>query len=1174
MAERHSTRCASTVVMLVLCALAADRASARDWQLVNPLPTDADLAGVACGAPGCVAAGEAGTILTSLDGGAWTVVPSPVRVDLEAVTWTGSVFLAVGAGGTILSSRNGTAWETLSSGTAAGLDGVCAGPMGLLVAVGEAGTILTSTDGGTWHAQEAGTTTTLRDVTWAEQRFVAVGDADGVASVFTSADGRSWRADPRFHSGDYRFVAANGARVVFGGPGASLRAGDLTRDGLGEITAGDFSGGAGIPDDAVWCGDRFVGVTAGPRYSGDDRHSFSLDGVHWEGTTSTEQWLPLLAVACGPNGPLAVGLEGQTATSPDGVHWRRGSGFVEQPLAVVGDADRLVALTVPDPEEWRYTSSQTLTSHDGVGWSGPTSLPVDEFHAWGLAYGAGVFVAAGGRWVFPPPGSGSVAVSVDGVAWELHDLGVNVSQLYSVTWDGSRFVAVGGGWVFNTVMVCTSSDGTTWEGHPTVGWATVALASDGERLVGVSDDGYFVLLLADGATWEEVQPHVDETWRDVTFAAGQFVLVGTHGKIYSSPDGADWVERASGTESDLYGVDRIGDGLVVTGADGTLLTSADGVTWQLEPTSLAGDLMSAAPSACGLTVTGRHGLIATTVCTDDGPPRAAFSWRPPSPVAGTPVHLLDRSTPAPDRWRWDLGDGTAATGPETVHTWAAAGSYPVTLDVSNRHGASQATGAVEVLEPCGPVGIPAGLAAPAQVGRFGSLTLTWDPVPGADGYRVEVGRSVPPPAGWRVIYDEVQNPSYFTIAPYMSGHMTFRVQSSHQCFDGGWRSEWSQPVTVRVLPTLAQPWGALTVVPAAAHGPGGGGQVWATDLLLRNRDVEARTAEVFPLDGAPELGKLLEVQVGAGQTVVVRDVLARIPGAPSSCGLLAGLGPGLDLEVRSRSATASEATPTLFVEQAIDDRDPWFLTGLAREGSVVTNVGATNPGDDPARVRFSFAAADGSPLGRLELDLAPFGSATATDVFGRLGLDRVPAATASVQLISIRGYFVAWSSVVDYASGDAVTRLPVQVPHGWSLLATDPRPYGDSGVAFGDGTYVTAGLGVSWSRDARHWHQQDLGLNPESVRWNGEAFVVVGWGRAARSADAEQWELRDLARGRLSDLLWTGDEWLAVGSDDDHGLVGRSPDGLHWALEDLPNTPAMGGSPRSVPATSRRGTAG
>lgn len=1160
MVEWHPTRSAWTAVVLVMSTLVAGGSSARDWQLVNPLPTDADLAGVACGAPGCVAVGEAGTILSSADGAVWTATPSPVTVDLAAVAWSGSAFVAVGSAGTILVSRDSSSWEPRSSGTAADLEGVCAGPMRLLVVVGENGTILTSTDDRTWGAQESETATTLRDVTWAEQGFVAVGDRgpDGKATLLTSPDGRHWRSDSRATWGDLRFVAAHGAEVVIGNGARHPLASHLTRDGLGEITQGAMDSWAAYPDDAVWCGECFAGVSRGPSYNGYGHHSFSHDPLSWFGTLSREQWLPLGAVACGPDGPVAVGPGGQTATSPDGVHWRRGSAQVEETLALAGDQDHLVALTVPDPEAWwGSASSRVLASRAGVVWSGPSLVPVENFHGSRLAFGAGVFVLAGSRWAFPPHAYGAVAVSPDGVAWEPADLDVTVAWLSAVTWDGSRFVAVGNDRMFSTVVVCTSVDGVSWEGRSTsAGTAFVALASDGERLVAVDDSGSYVLRLADGSTWEEVTPPLPVPWHDVAFAAGEFVLVGEGGAIVSSSDGAIWVERPSGTESDLYGVDRIGDGFVVTGADGTLLTSADGVTWQPEVTGLAGDLMSAAPSACGLTVTGRHGLIATTVCTDDGPPRAAFSWRPPSPVAGTPVHLLDRSTPAPDRWRWDLGDGTAATGPETVHTWAAAGTYPVTLDVSNRHGASQATSAVEVLAPCGPVGTPTGLAAPAQVGRWESLRLTWDPVEGADGYRVEIGRCSPTACQYE--FGETSE-TVFDARSGGGASITLRVQSVHRCFDGGWRSAWSQPVTVTVLPTITEPWGALTVVPAVAHGPGGSGQVWATDLLLRNRDAEVRGAEVFPLDGAPELGKVLEVAVEAGENVVVRDVLARIPGAPSSCGLLIGLGHGLELEVRSRSATATEVVPTLAADQAVRDREPRMLTGLLREGSLVTNVGAANPGRTPLELFFLVIAADGRPLGVVRLDLPAYGSATVTDLLGRLGLSEVRAARATVRRISSAAApYVAWSSVVDRDSGDAVTRLATQEPLGWSVFETNPRPYGDSGVAFGNGTYVTVGAGVSWSRDARHWQRQSLGLNPSRVRWNGDTFVVVGDGRVARSADAELWEVRDLPRGRFYDLLWTDDEWLAVGSDGDHGLVGRSPDGLDWALEDLPDIPAMG----------------
>jgi PKD repeat protein len=58
-------------------------------------------------------------------------------------------------------------------------------------------------------------------------------------------------------------------------------------------------------------------------------------------------------------------------------------------------------------------------------------------------------------------------------------------------------------------------------------------------------------------------------------------------------------------------------------------------------------------------------FIADTVCT------------------GSPTTFADASTGFPDSWLWNFGDGnTSIVGPVTTHTYAAPGTYPVSLFVS------------------------------------------------------------------------------------------------------------------------------------------------------------------------------------------------------------------------------------------------------------------------------------------------------------------------------------------------------------------------------------------------------------------------------------------------------------------------------------------------------------
>jgi hypothetical protein len=74
------------------------------------------------------------------------------------------------------------------------------------------------------------------------------------------------------------------------------------------------------------------------------------------------------------------------------------------------------------------------------------------------------------------------------------------------------------------------------------------------------------------------------------------------------------------------------------------------------------------------------------------PPVAAFTFSPPDPVAGAPV-LFSGAGTDPDgdpitSWSWNFGDNSSSTDQNPSHSYAAAGEYPVSLVVTDSHGAS------------------------------------------------------------------------------------------------------------------------------------------------------------------------------------------------------------------------------------------------------------------------------------------------------------------------------------------------------------------------------------------------------------------------------------------------------------------------------------------------------
>jgi PKD repeat protein len=70
--------------------------------------------------------------------------------------------------------------------------------------------------------------------------------------------------------------------------------------------------------------------------------------------------------------------------------------------------------------------------------------------------------------------------------------------------------------------------------------------------------------------------------------------------------------------------------------------------------------------------------------TNDQPPVAAATF--PSLSCTENIAFSDQSSGFPNTWTWDFGDGNSSTDQNPVHTYAAAGSYTVSLTACNNNG--------------------------------------------------------------------------------------------------------------------------------------------------------------------------------------------------------------------------------------------------------------------------------------------------------------------------------------------------------------------------------------------------------------------------------------------------------------------------------------------------------
>jgi PKD repeat protein len=76
---------------------------------------------------------------------------------------------------------------------------------------------------------------------------------------------------------------------------------------------------------------------------------------------------------------------------------------------------------------------------------------------------------------------------------------------------------------------------------------------------------------------------------------------------------------------------------------------------------------------------------------------ASFTYSPSSPVAGQAVQFTDTSTGNPTSWLWNFGDSYYLSSKNPSHTYAAAGSYTVTLTVANSSGSKSVSQTINVL---------------------------------------------------------------------------------------------------------------------------------------------------------------------------------------------------------------------------------------------------------------------------------------------------------------------------------------------------------------------------------------------------------------------------------------------------------------------------------------------
>jgi photosystem II stability/assembly factor-like uncharacterized protein len=442
-------------------------------------------------------------ILASPDGINWNwigieILSTLFKCCLEDIAYGNGLFMAVGDF-CVFTSSDGITWtdtnpEILTDYTLHGITYA----NNRFVAVGEYGSfgaILTTEDGGTtWDKRLYGITTALFDVTYANNTFVAVGEN---CAIFTSSDGVSWAPIDPPPCTEYLLRSITYGKNKFVAVGGNESKGFITTS----------------PDGITWETNE-THVTA-------DLNQDLKDIVYGENTF----------VAVGKGVSNTSGSYGVILASLEGTSWiERSPGTIKSINGVAYGRSTFVAVG---------EDGIIFSSTDGITWNEVLSSITKTFNA--ITYGNNIFVAVGDN--------GTVLFSPDGITWKRGNKKDKehpkknppiTTNLNAITYGKDLFVAVGPG---GTIFTAKGSEVPVWKARYSGVTTNIFDVAFGNNIFVAICDGDYVLTSPDGKSWTKRSSLTNGILRSVTFAYGTFVACGTD-YVATSPDGINWTRRS------------------------------------------------------------------------------------------------------------------------------------------------------------------------------------------------------------------------------------------------------------------------------------------------------------------------------------------------------------------------------------------------------------------------------------------------------------------------------------------------------------------------------------------------------------------------------------------------------------------------------------------------------
>ena len=249
---------------------------------------------------------------------------------------------------------------------------------------------------------------------------------------------------------------------------------------------------------------------------------------------------------------------------------------------------------------------------------------------------------ANGRFMYAT-NSGGYGVSTNGVNWNSAPAAFGSTNVHDINFGNGRWVAVGN----TTSFVSTSDDnGTNWTQRSgqnfvqiprAVAWGPVSGQANGAWVL-VGDTNIVWRSLDNGVTWTRIDTLIDNwthlnfgpqpladynpSWRDIVYANGRFVAVGTN-ITATSVDGLNWVYRHNNRHFHLNGQtmefvrwDSTRNRFVMGGSGGYVAYSTDGTIWYNIPSGTTSTTFGYAADGTRALIVGASGVWRES--TDNG----------------------------------------------------------------------------------------------------------------------------------------------------------------------------------------------------------------------------------------------------------------------------------------------------------------------------------------------------------------------------------------------------------------------------------------------------------------------------------------------------------------------------------------------------------------------------